>query len=113
MYYPCSENKGADQLRSYREADLRLCFRICRLLVFSSMTDRLSAFLCVERMQYMAYHLYVYSKEDCRAIHFSWLGPELLVCCLAHWGSTVVFFSIRRPRISIVRQLTEFVSPSF
>ena len=21
MYYPCSENKGADQLRGYREAD--------------------------------------------------------------------------------------------
>ena len=35
MYYPCSKNKGADQLRGYREADLRLCFRICRLLVFS------------------------------------------------------------------------------
>ena len=35
LYYPCSENKGADQLRGYREADLRLCFRICRLLVFS------------------------------------------------------------------------------
>ena len=35
LYYPCSENKGADQLRSYCEADLRLCFRICRLLVFS------------------------------------------------------------------------------
>ena len=34
LYYPCSENKGADQLRSYREADLRLCFRLCRLLVF-------------------------------------------------------------------------------
>ena len=34
MHYPCSENKGADQLRGYREADLRLCFRICRLLVF-------------------------------------------------------------------------------
>ena len=30
-----SENKGADQLRGYREADLRLCFGICRLLVFS------------------------------------------------------------------------------
>ena len=28
VYYPCSENKGADQLRGYREADLRLCFRI-------------------------------------------------------------------------------------
>ena len=35
MYYPCSENKDADQLRSYCEADLRLCFRICKLLFFS------------------------------------------------------------------------------
>ena len=35
MYYPCSENKDADQLRGYREADLRLCFRQCKLLVFS------------------------------------------------------------------------------
>ena len=26
-YYLCSENKGADQLHGYREADLRLCFR--------------------------------------------------------------------------------------
>ena len=34
LYYPCSENKGADQLRGHREADLRLCFRLCRLLVF-------------------------------------------------------------------------------
>ena len=30
MYYPYSENKGADQLRSYCAADLRLCFRICK-----------------------------------------------------------------------------------
>ena len=35
MYYPSSENKGDDQLRRYCEADLRLCFRICRLLVFA------------------------------------------------------------------------------
>ena len=35
MYYPCSENKDADQLRGYREADLRLCFRICKKPVFS------------------------------------------------------------------------------
>ena len=34
LYYPSSENKGTDQLRGYREADLRLCFRLCRLLVF-------------------------------------------------------------------------------
>ena len=36
LYYPCSENKGADQLRGYCEADMRLCFRICKMLVFSS-----------------------------------------------------------------------------
>ena len=35
LYYLCSENKGADQLRVYREADLRLCFRICKKPVFS------------------------------------------------------------------------------
>ena len=35
LYDPSSENKGADQLRSYREADLCLCFRICKTLIFS------------------------------------------------------------------------------
>ena len=35
LYYLCSENKVADQLRGYREADLRLCFRICKKPVFS------------------------------------------------------------------------------
>ena len=30
LHYLCSENKGADQLRGYREADLRLCFRVCK-----------------------------------------------------------------------------------
>ena len=34
LYYPSSENKYADQLRSYCTADLRLWFCICRLLVF-------------------------------------------------------------------------------
>ena len=35
LCFPCSENKGADQLRGYHEADLRLCFRICKKPVFS------------------------------------------------------------------------------
>ena len=35
LYYPSSENKGADQLRGNREVDLRLCFRICKKPVFS------------------------------------------------------------------------------
>ena len=34
LYYLCSQSKGAGQLCSYCTAELRLCFRICRLLVF-------------------------------------------------------------------------------
>ena len=36
LYYPSIENKGANQLHSYCEADLRLCFRIGKSPVFSS-----------------------------------------------------------------------------
>ena len=35
LYYQCSENKGADQFRGYRESDLCLCFRISKKPVFS------------------------------------------------------------------------------
>ena len=35
-------------------------------------------------------HLYK-RKGNPQAIHFSWLGPELLVCCLAHRGPTDIF----------------------
>ena len=34
LYYLCSEIEGADQLHGYQEANLRLCFRLCRMLVF-------------------------------------------------------------------------------
>ena len=54
MYYPCSENKDADQLRDYREADLRLCFRPCKLLVFSRTGSThfciLNQFWCIDIM---------------------------------------------------------------
>ena len=35
LLYLCSKNKGADRLRVHREADLGLCFRICKKPVFS------------------------------------------------------------------------------
>ena len=35
LYYPCSEIKGAYQLRGNREVDLRLCFCICKKPSFS------------------------------------------------------------------------------
>ena len=35
IYIAYSENKGADQLHGYREADLHLSFRICKNPIFS------------------------------------------------------------------------------
>ena len=35
LYYLCSGNKSADQLRSYHKPDLHLCFGICKKQVFS------------------------------------------------------------------------------
>ena len=40
----CSENKVADQLRGTREADLRLCFRIFKMLDFSRRGSYIFAF---------------------------------------------------------------------
>ena len=34
LYYLCGENKGVDQLRGCRTADLRLCFHICKISGF-------------------------------------------------------------------------------
>ena len=50
MYYPSSENKGADQLRSYCEADLRLCFHLGRVLVFPCVGSNLD--FCNYAMQF-------------------------------------------------------------
>ena len=35
LHYLCRENKGADQLRCYCAADLRICFHICKNQGFS------------------------------------------------------------------------------
>ena len=35
MYFPSSENKGAEQLCSHAKASLRLCFRLGKNPVFS------------------------------------------------------------------------------
>ena len=54
--------------------------------------------------------------------HYNWLGPELLVCCMARRGSTIVFrfrllqmflYVFLRPRISIAGQLIASVSRRF
>ena len=53
----CSENKGADQLRGYREADLRLCFRKCKKACF--LMTRL-----------------IFSSTDLITVHFSIVCPD-------------------------------------
>ena len=40
MYYPCRENKGADQLSSYCTADQSLCFRIGKIQVSRCVAQR-------------------------------------------------------------------------
>ena len=60
MYYPNSENKGTDQLHSYCEADLRLCFRLCRLLVSHAVAHLLFQtekviFMAILSAQFMFY----------------------------------------------------------
>ena len=35
MCFLCSENKDADQFGGYSEADMRLCFSVCKNPVFS------------------------------------------------------------------------------
>ena len=52
LYYPCSENKGADQLRGYRKADLRLCFRICKKRVFSQRGSNITILTAVKIAKY-------------------------------------------------------------
>ena len=64
LYYLCSENKGADQLRGNREADLRLCFRICKKPVFS------------RRGSFIVYLLY----QTTTGLPVEWLRKIVLVC---------------------------------
>ena len=61
LYYPYSENKGADQLGGYREADLRLCFRIYAKSRFSH--DE-------------AHLLHNNAERSCRAYHMGCLVKD-------------------------------------
>ena len=56
LYYTCSENKGADQLRSHCATDLHLCFRMCNKPIFSQRGSYLvysKRFLSMEIFMYM------------------------------------------------------------
>ena len=52
LYYPSSENKGADQLCSYCTADLRLCFRFSHDAAHILLIRSQWRLLAVQRMKY-------------------------------------------------------------
>ena len=81
MHYP-------DQLHGYREPDLRLCFRLCRLVVFS----RVGSFIqCSESVVSHTYALtgkichnckiHLYKGDTSVMVLMFCLGVECL-CCL-------------------------------
>ena len=50
LYYPYSENKGADQLRGYRDADLRLCFAYAKSQFSHDAAHLLSYPVCMKSL---------------------------------------------------------------
>ena len=68
-----SENKDADQLRGHREADLRLCFRLCRLLVFPCSGSNIICSIDYERTAYSV----------CESSFYIYQGVYFLFMCLS------------------------------
>ena len=72
LYYPCSKNKGDDQLCGYRKADLRLCFRTAKLIsafVFAHakngfLTTQLKYLLFESTVIYNIYGIQVFLKRS-------------------------------------------------
>ena len=65
MYYPCNENKRADQVRSYCTIDLRLCFHIHADYCFSGAAAQMHVSMLFLRMisiQTFFNHSFFYSK---------------------------------------------------
>ena len=75
MHYPSSENKGADQLRGYREADLRLCFRLGKNPVFSRCGSKNIIFIKLYSSTPVLFDLFVYLGLTLHSF-FSHAGTE-------------------------------------
>ena len=103
LYYLCSENKGADQLSGYREADLRLCFRICKMLVFSLRGSFLTKInysfggcqFCKEKLNASLHRIVVFKiLEHYHDMTWSWSTP-VLITHISQWTYLFFFFLIQ------------------
>ena len=72
MYYPCSENEGADQLCGYREAGLRLCFCLCRLLVFPCGSSNVRNYL---DKSCNLHNIMLHCAKECQELTFLVFSP--------------------------------------
>ena len=91
MYYLCRKNKGADQLCGYREADLRLCFRICKSR-FSQDVAHLGQLNLV--LQQLLYHLIINTEVNRIYPYLSTKFYELL--------DLIMFSSLSKSKMRIV-----------
>ena len=81
LYYSCRENKGADQLRGYREADLRFCFSHMQHVGF--LTSRLLCQRHWHRQAYTSTKLYnrKFSYTETKFSYIKFLNCETLGGC--------------------------------
>ena len=83
LYYLCSENKEADQLRSDCAADLHLCFRICKKTGFL-ITWHLK--IIVERISIMHFMPHKFVDDEVRKSKICMMGTttaQFSLCILA------------------------------
>ena len=64
MYYPCGENKGADQLCSYCTADLRLCFAYAKDVLLVEATAPTNKVMLNHLYQYVLFDFRIWSRSD-------------------------------------------------
>ena len=93
MYYPCSENKGADQLRGYREADLCLCFRLGKNPVFS----RCGSFY--ENTSEIAYSILGHFAYE--ALHGSTHSCKNHKCLMRHLIKALIFQCVIKKKLIV------------
>ena len=106
MYFPCCENKVADQLRSYREADLRLFFRIYAKSRFSHDPAQGTNGCSINQLV-----MFIFAMRFC-TINFDTVFSVVSVCCVNNvrensQKQSVAYFCIIISIVSLIIVLYE------
>ena len=116
MYYVCSEKKGADKLRGYREAHLRLCFYTCKKPFFH---DAAQMSLDLKDISYRYLIMFVFLAQsstiscqdeqfnvltnDAVSVHASFFASNLQFALLesTHYGERTPLNDVPDPRVDL------------